>query len=182
MRLISRLIVEAGVTQLFALEQLLRNVRVTGGRDEGREPVHAGHDAIAHGVGRYFVRPAHDRRSPEATFHHRAFAHGKRGRTAVRPGEVLRAVVGGEHHNNVVIHAFFLQLGEHVTDDIVVLRHAGFLFRPSISRVAQFFILVGKVGNKLHARRVEPEEKRLLSCLALSQISSSTGLASYLLC
>src|SRR5437762_1908563 len=51
------------VTDLFAFQQLLGNVRITGRGNEGGKPVQSGEDAVLHGVRRYMTRPAKDRRN-----------------------------------------------------------------------------------------------------------------------
>ena len=88
---------------------------------------------------------------------------------AVRPGERLGAVVGGEHDDGVVVDAEVLELLHGGADDVVELGHAGFVDRPAILRVAHRLILRRQVGDDVHARRVEPEEERLAVRLCLVQ-------------
>ncbi|MCY1406818.1 hypothetical protein D9M71_220980 [compost metagenome] len=168
-----------GVAQLFAFEQFRRDVRVTCRRDQGREPVHAGHDAVGNLVGRHLAWPANDCRYPEATLHDRAFAHGERSRAAIGPGEVFRTIVGGENHDGVVVHAVFFQLRQDVAHNVIELRHTGFLFRPAILRVAHGLVLVGQVRDDVHAGRVEPDEERFVVLLGL--VDEREGLVANLL-
>ena len=60
--------------------------------------------------GRHLARPAQHRRHAEAAFQRRALAAGERRLAAVRPGEVLGAVVGGEDDDRVVVDAHVLEL------------------------------------------------------------------------
>src|ERR1700722_8252601 len=71
-----------------------------------------------------------------AAFAPRARAAGERSLSAIRPSEVLGAVVGGEHHDGVVVETVGLQIGHDRADDVVELRHAGFLDAPAVVRVA----------------------------------------------
>ena len=54
-----------------------------------------------------------------------------------------------------------------VADDVVELGHAGFLNGPAVLRVAHRFILRREVRDDVHARRVEPDEERLVVGLGL---------------
>ena len=122
------------VAELLALLQLLDDVRIAGGGDEGREPVEPGDDAVLDLAGRHLARPADDAGHAEAAFQRRALAAGERRLAAVGPGEVLGAVVGGEDDDRVVLEPVVLQLLHDRADDVVELRHAGFLDRPAVLR------------------------------------------------
>ena len=61
--------------------------------------------------------------------------------SAVRPGEDFGAVVGGEDDDGVVVDAHVLELLHHRADDVVELRHAGFVDGPAVLRVAQRLVL-----------------------------------------
>src|SRR4030095_15532213 len=84
------------VTDLFALLQLLGNVRVAGRRQEGRKPVQTGNDAVLDLAGRHLARPTDHAGYAEATFHDGAFALREQRLSAVRPREDFGALVGGE--------------------------------------------------------------------------------------
>src|SRR4029079_16992312 len=109
------------VTDLFALLQLLGNVRVAGRCQEGRKPVQTGNDAVFDLAGRDLARPTDHARYAEATFHDGAFALRERRLSAIRPGEDLGAVVGGEDHDGVVVHAHVLELLHHEADVVIEL-------------------------------------------------------------
>jgi hypothetical protein len=87
--------------------------------------------------------------------------------TAIGPGEDFGAVIRGEDHDGVVVDADVLEFLHHQADVVIELGHAGFLFRPAILRVAHRFILLGEMRDDVHARRVEPDEKRLAVLLSL---------------
>ena len=155
------------VADLLALEQLVGDVGIAGRGDQGREPVEAGEDAVLDLAGRHLARPADDRRHAEAAFQRRALAAGERRLAAVGPGEVLGAVVGREHDDGVLIEAVVLQVLHDRADDVVELRHAGLLDAPAVLGRAHRLVLVGEVGDDVHAGRVEPEEERLAVALGL---------------
>ena len=123
------------VAELHALEQLVGDVRIAGGVKEGREPVHAGEDAVLHGIRRDMAGPAQDAGHAEAAFHDRPLALRERRLPAIGPGEDFRAVVGGEDDDGVVIHAHVLEMLHHQADVVIELGHAGFFFRPAVLRV-----------------------------------------------
>ena len=150
------------VAELLALQQFCRDVRIARGRDKRREPVHAGHDAVLDLAGLYLARPAQDHRHAEAAFERGALAAGERRLAAVRPGEVLGAVVGREADDRVAFEVVVLQVLHDGADDVVDLRHAGFLHRPVVFRVAQRLVLGRQVRDDVHPRRVQPEEERLV--------------------
>ena len=98
-----------------------------------REPVEPGDDAVLDLARRHLARPADHRRHAEAAFHDRALALRERRLSAVRPGEDLGAVVGGEDDDGVVVDAHVLELLHHEADVVVELRHAGFVDATSRS-------------------------------------------------
>src|SRR5260370_20318408 len=95
---------------LFALEEFSSDVRIAGCRDKGREPVHTRKDTVFDLARRYLARPAQQRWDAEAAFQSGALASGERGIAAVRPSEVLRAVVSGEDDDSIVVDAHVLEL------------------------------------------------------------------------
>src|SRR5206468_5593015 len=125
------------VAEFYTLKQLVSDVRVARGCEEGREPVETGEDAVLHGVCRNVSGPAQDARHAEATFHDRPFALRERRRSAIGPGEEFGAVVRREHDDRVVILAHVLELLHHEANVVIELGHAGFLYRPAILRVAR---------------------------------------------
>ena len=134
---------------------------------ERREPVEPGDDAVLDLAGRHLARPADHRRRAEAAFHDRALALRERRLSAVRPGEDLGAVVGGEDDDGVVVDAHVLELLHHDADVVVELRHAGFMDGPAVLGVAHRLVLRRQVRDDVHAGRIEPEEERLVVGLGL---------------
>ena len=92
-------------------------------------------DRVLHLARRDSAGPTDDHRGAEAAFHPGSLASGERGLTAIGPGEVLGTVVGGKGDDGVVVEAIVLQVLHDRADDIVELRHAGFLIRTSRSQV-----------------------------------------------
>src|SRR5262245_30020486 len=81
------------VPQLLAFLEVCRNVTlIAGRRDEGREPVEAGDDAVLDFARRHSAWPAHDHRHAEAAFQRRSLAARERCLTAIGPGEIFGAV------------------------------------------------------------------------------------------
>ena len=155
------------VADLLALQQFVGDVRIAGRGHEGRQPVQAGEDAVLHRVRRHMARPAKECRHAEAAFEDRSLGLRERRLTAIGPGKDFGAVVGGEDDDGVVVHAHVLELLHHQTDVVIELGHAGFLFRPAILRVAHRFIFRREMRHDVHARRVEPDEERLVVVLGL---------------
>src|SRR5437667_8979080 len=58
------------VAEFYTLKQLVSDVRVARGCEEGREPVETGEDAVLHGVCRNVSGPAEDARNADATLRH----------------------------------------------------------------------------------------------------------------
>jgi hypothetical protein len=77
--------------------------------------------------------PAHDHRRAHAAFPGGQLAALEGGGAAVRKGDVLGTVVGGEEDEGVVELAHVLQLLEDVADVVVHLLHAGFVGAPVLA-------------------------------------------------
>src|SRR5262249_10090029 len=116
---------------------------------------------------RNLAGPADDRRHAEPALKRRTLATCERGLAAIWPSEVLRAVVSGEGNDGAVVYPHLLHLLHDRTDDVVKLRHTGFLDRPAIFGRAHLLVLVGEVGDDVHAGGIEPEEERLAVVLRL---------------
>ena len=88
---------------------------------------------------------------------------------AVREGNRLGAVVGGEDDDGVVELAHVFELLEHVADVVVHLLHAGFVDAPVLAarRAHHGHVLVRQHGRDVHARRVVPDEERLVGLLGV---------------
>src|SRR5215212_8719727 len=77
--------------------------RIAGRGDQGREPVEPRHQAVLNRARRGAARSADDGRHTHATLHRGALAGGEGRVAAVRPGEVLDAVVGGEDDDGALV-------------------------------------------------------------------------------
>ena len=115
-------------------------------------------DAVQHRAGLDLARPAHEARHAPAAFPVGVLLAAERRVGAVRPGVVLRAVVGGVHDDGVVGDAQLVELVEHLADLLVVDDHA--VAVGVLAALAD--ILLGDVGAEVHRRRVVPEEERLV--------------------
>src|SRR5439155_7243142 len=109
------------VAEFHTLEQLIGDIRVASGSEEGREPVHAGEDSILHRIRRHMARPAQDARHAEATFENRPFGLREWCRAAIGPGEEFGAVVSGEDDDGVVVQAEVLKLLHYQTNVVIEL-------------------------------------------------------------
>src|SRR5262249_14636260 len=88
----------------------------------------------------------------------------ERRNAAVREGDRLGAVVGGEHDDGVVGLAHVVELLEHDANVVVHLLHAGFVDAPVLASTLADHLLVlrRQHGGNVHARRVVPDEERLV--------------------
>src|SRR6266702_5227891 len=99
------------VAELLAILEVRSDVALITGRcNEGWEPVKSGHNAVLSLAGGYFARPSQDHWRPEAAFHHRPLASGKRRLAAIRPAEILGAIVGGEGDDGILVEAVILEV------------------------------------------------------------------------
>ncbi len=149
------------VSDLLALEQLVLDVRIASGGDECWEPVEARDDAILNHACGDFARPANHRRGTETAFVGRALLAFERRVAAVRPGEGLGAVIGGEKNDGAVVLAHVIKLLQDQADVVIELGHAGFLDGPAVLRVSHFLVLVREMGDDVHPGRIDPAEERL---------------------
>src|SRR5262249_51639565 len=76
----------------------------------------------------------------------------------------LGAVVGREDDDGVVELAHRLELGEHKADVVVHMLHAGFIHAPVLAaaRADHGHVLIRQHSGDVHARRVVPDEERLV--------------------
>ena len=134
---------------------------------ERGEPVEAGEDAVLDRARLDLARPADDARHAEAAFVDRALGVLERRHAAVRPGEHLGAVVGGEDDDGVVGLADVVEVLQEGADAVVHLRHAG-LFEAVVGlAVLHRLVLLREERPDVHARRVVPDEERLAVLLGL---------------
>src|SRR4051812_11667339 len=96
--------------EIDALQELVRNVWISGRSQEGRIPVEAGYDPVLDGTGLHLARPADDGRHPEATFRNSALGGLERRHATIGPSEHFRSVVGAEDDDGVVRFADVLDV------------------------------------------------------------------------
>ena len=94
-------------------EQLLLHIRHAGGGQQRGQHVFVRADVVDDGAGLDDAGPADGAGHAIGAFPVARLFVAERRRAAVRPGEFLRAVVGGIHDDGVVLEAEFLELGEH---------------------------------------------------------------------
>ncbi len=126
-----------------------------------------GHHPVLDLAGRHLARPAQDARHAEAAFHHGALAAGERRLSAVRPGEVLGAVVGRERRRwcccrRPVSSSFCITAP---TTSSSCAMPASSIDQPFSER-AHLLVLLREMRDDVHARGVEPEEERLVGAAA----------------
>src|ERR1035438_189372 len=99
--------------QRHTFQQLVINVGIASGSQEGRVPVHAGEKAVLHRVRRHMSGPAKNRGHAETTLKDCAFFSSERRAATVRPGERLCTIVSGKDDDGVVIKAVVLEILHH---------------------------------------------------------------------
>src|SRR5947199_9888880 len=107
------------VSEFYALKQLIGNVRVASGGEEGRKPVQAGENAVLNRVSRDMAGPAQNSRHAKAAFHDCPFALRERRGAAIGPGEEFGTVVGGEADNSDIVLSKRLHLLHHHADSVI---------------------------------------------------------------
>src|SRR5262249_681304 len=117
----------SAVTELYALQQLISDVRIARRSHQGGEPVEAGNDSVLDGARPDLARPSDDRRHAEATLAAGALGVLERRHATIRPSEHLGAVVGGEDDDGVVGLADVVEMLQQRAYAVIELRHAGFL-------------------------------------------------------
>src|SRR5438093_539398 len=153
--------------ELLTLLELLNDVWVASCCGKSREPVQARNDAVLDFASRDMTRPTDHGRHAEAAFEPRSLAACKRSLTTIGPGEVLGSVVGAKYDYCVGVQAIVLHVLHDRANDVVELRHTGFLDRPAVFWCAHLLVLFRQMCDDMHPGRVKPEEERLsvLSCL-----------------
>src|SRR6266480_3680734 len=96
-----KMVLVSPVAEFHTLKQLVSDVRIAGRREEGREPVHAGKNAVLNRIRWNVAGPAQDARHAEAALEDCAFRLRERRGAAIRPGEEFSAVVGGEDDDGI---------------------------------------------------------------------------------
>ena len=155
---------------IFALLDLLFQpiaLLPAGDVDQCRHPVEGGEQLVLDRARLDVARPADDHRRAVAAFPGFAFLTLERRDAAVREGDGLGAVVGGEDDDGVVELAHVLELFQHIADVVVHLLHAGFVDAPVLAALLahHVHILRRQHGRDMHARRIVPDEERLVGLL-----------------
>ena len=174
---------DAGIFTL--LDLLLQPVAfgTTSDLNERGHPVEGREDLVQDRAGLDVAWPADDGRSAHAAFPGGQLAALEGGGAAVRVGDRLGAVVGGEDDDGVVELAHVLKLLEHVADIVIHLLHASFVDAPVLAALLtdHVHVLVRQHGRDVHARRVVPDEERLVGLLGIVAIEEVDDLGRNLL-
>ena len=117
------------------------------------------HHSVADAAGRDVPGPAQERRHAPTTFPVGVLLRPEGGDAGVGPAVVVRAVVGGVHHDGVVGDAELVELVEHPPDLLVVGDHDVVVLALTVA-LAQ--VLLGGVRAEVHGRRGPPHEERLV--------------------
>src|SRR6516225_8722369 len=107
------------IADLLALFKFVRDVGIASRRDEGWEPVQPGHNPIIDLARRDFAGPADNHRHTESALKARSLAAREWRLAAVRPGEVLGAVICRERKNGVAIRPHVLEVLHDRAHDVV---------------------------------------------------------------
>ena len=133
-----------------------------------RHPVEGGEQLVLDRARLDVARPADDHRRAVAAFPGLALLALERRDAAVGEADRLGAVVGGEDDDGVVELAHVLELLQDVADVVVHLLHAGFVDAPVLAAAARRpspCTCRRQHGRDVHARRVVPDEERLVGLL-----------------
>ena len=134
---------------------------------ERGEHVFVGADVVDDGAGLDHAGPAEEHRHAVAAFPLGVLLPAEHRRAAVRPAKGFGPVVGGIHHDGVLLEAECLELVEHLADVAIVFDHA--IRIDAQAGLAVRFLL--QVREDVHAGGVPPEEERLVRLLgALHEI------------
>ena len=157
-----------------ALDLLLQPVAFGTTRDlnERGHPVEGREDIVQDRARLDVAWPADNARRAHAAFPGGQLAALEGGGAAVRVGDRLGAIVGGEDDDGIVELAHVLELLEHVADIVVHLLHAGFVDAPVLAALLtdHIHVLLRQHGRDVHARRVVPDEERLVGLLGIVAI------------
>ena len=137
-----------------------------------RHPIERGEHVVLDGAGLDHAWPADHHRGAHAALPGGQLAALERGGAAIREGDGLGAVVGGEDDDGVVGLPHVVDLLEHEADIVVHLLHAGFVDAPVLAARLTHHrqVLVRQHGGDVHAGRVVPDEERLVGLLRVVAI------------
>src|SRR5262245_27141200 len=155
------------IAELYALQQLLGDIRIAGSGAEGWEPVEPGENSILDCARLHMARPTDDARHPEAALITRSFSPFEWRHAAVRPGEHLRAVVGCEYNDGIVSLPNIIQMLQERANGIIHLRHGRF-FKPVVGLWGHHgIVLFREKRPQVRAGGVVPDEERFPILLGL---------------
>ena len=141
--------------EINAFFQLFHDLEVTTGGGEGGQPVFVGNDAVADRASRKVAGPFDETGHAIGTLPVRVLLAAEWRCAGVRPGVVVRAVVGGVLDDGIVRDAEVINELEQFAHLQVVLDHAVGVF--VIALVAMLGL---DVGAEVHAGAVPPAEER----------------------
>src|SRR5262249_12951298 len=133
--------------------------------DECRQPVQGGEYLVLDRARPDDARPTDHHRGTHAALPGGQLPALEGGGAAVREGDRLSAVVGGEDDDRVVGLPHVIDLLEHEANVVVHLFHTSFVDAPVLAAGLTHYghVLVRQHGGDVHARRVVPDEERLAS-------------------
>ena len=150
---------EGLAAHLIARAQLLLDLRLAGGGQQGGQPVEVAADAGDVGASGDPAGPAHQGRHAEGTFPVGVLLAAEGSHAGVGPAVHMRPVVSAVHHDRVVGDAQLIEQVEHLADALVVIDHHVVVFRLPAAAAAH--ILGPGVGAEVHMGGVEPHEEGL---------------------
>ena len=154
---------------LAGLDLLFQSVasRATGDVNEGGQPVQHREDLVVGGARLDVSGPTGHHRDSHAAFPGGQLAAPEWRDPAVRVGDDLGPVVGGEDDDGVVELAHGLELGQHDADVVVQLLHTDFVDAPVLAalRTQHRQVLWREHRGDVHAGRVVPDEEGLVGLL-----------------
>src|SRR5215475_1286295 len=113
------MVLVGAVAELYALEQLIGDVRVASRGHERGQPIEAGENSVLDGARPDLPWPADNRRHAEAPLADGALGVLERRHAAIRPREHFRAVVRGENDDGVVGLADVVEMLQQRADAVI---------------------------------------------------------------
>ena len=157
---------EGLVAHFHTFLELLLHVGHASGCHKGGQHVFVGEEVVAHRAGRDHAGPADGAGHAIAALPVFILLAAEGRRAAIGPRELLGAVVGGIHHDRVVLDTEFLQFVEKLADHGVVLEHAVNVRREAALALTFLF----QVREDVTARGVPPQEERLVGFSRLIEV------------
>ncbi len=156
------LVLAAEGARSVAVEEVLLDVVLASGGEEGREPVHVVDDAVADCPRLDHPGPAHHAGHAPAALPVGVFLTAERGGGCIRPSVVVRAIVGRIVDDRLVGDTEFIENFQELPDVHVVLDHAGGVFIGMRIPLGSLGAAFGAdVGAKVHAGAAPPDKPRL---------------------